>query len=83
MITILTKQKKLKDWNQKNDKKTKETIIMAQHDKIVLKNTDENNMSTTIELDKLNKTSVKWGLDPEKTEYVGKINIKDLEEKEE
>ncbi|WP_323735742.1 hypothetical protein PXD04_07575 [Methanosphaera sp. ISO3-F5] len=56
---------------------------MAQHDKIVLKNTDENNMSTTIELDNLNKTSVKWGLDPEKTEYVGKVNIKDLEEKEE
>ncbi len=56
---------------------------MSQHNKINLKNTNENDMVTTIELDKLNKTSVKWGFKPDDVEYIGKVNIKDLKEDEE
>lgn len=56
---------------------------MSQHNKIKLKNTNENDMTATIELDKLNKTSVKWGFKPEDVEYLGKVNIKDLEKEDE
>lgn len=56
---------------------------MSQHNKIQLKNTNENDMVTTVELDKLNKTSVKWGFKPDDVEYLGKVNIKDLEEEKE
>lgn len=56
---------------------------MSQHNNIKLKNTNENDMTTTIELEKLNKTSVKWGFKPENVEYIGKVNIKDLEEEKE
>ena len=50
---------------------------------ITIKNTDENNMTSTIEIDHLDKTSVKFGFKPENVEYIGKVNIKDLEEEEE
>ncbi|MEE1118043.1 hypothetical protein, partial [Methanosphaera sp.] len=56
---------------------------MVKDDKITIKNTDENNMTSTIEIDHLDKTSVKFGFKPENVEYIGKVNIKDLEEEEE
>ena len=56
------------------------TIIQCAASIIVI---DENNMTSTIEIDHLDKTSVKFGFKPENVEYIGKVNIKDLEEEEE
>lgn len=56
---------------------------MVKDDKITIKSTNENDMTSTIEIDHLDKTSVKFGFKPEKVEYIGKVNIKDLEEEEE
>lgn len=56
---------------------------MPKHNKISLKNTNENDMTSTIELDHLNKTSVNFGFKPDDVEYIGKVNLKDLEEEEE
>lgn len=56
---------------------------MPKHNKISLKSTNEDDMTSTIELDHLNKTSVNFGFKPDDVEYIGKVNIKDLEEEEE
>ncbi len=53
-------------------------------EKITLKTTNENGMTTTLKLDQ-HKTTVDFGFKPEDVDYIGKIDIKDLEklEKEE
>jgi hypothetical protein len=51
--------------------------------KITLKNTDENDMTSTIELENLNKTKVNFGFSPDKVEYIGEVNIEDLKKLEE
>ena len=55
---------------------------MQKHNKISLKSTNEDDMTSTIELDHFNKTSVNFGFKPDDVEYIGKVNIKDLEEEE-
>ena len=56
---------------------------MVKDDKINIKSTNENDMTSSIKIDHLNKTSVKFGFNPERVEYVGEVDIKDLEEEEE
>ena len=58
---------------------------MVKDEKVNIKSTNENDMVSSIKIDNLNKTSVKFGFKPENVEYIGKVNIKDLEklEKEE
>ena len=56
---------------------------MVKEDKVVIKSTNENDMVSSIKVDNLNKTSVKFGFNPEKVEYIGEVDIKDLEEEEE
>lgn len=55
---------------------------MVKDDKIVIKSTNENDMTSSIKIDHLDKTSVKFGFKPERVEYIGEVDIKDLEEEE-
>ena len=50
---------------------------------IHIKNTNENGMTSEIELDELNKTKVNFGYSDDKIKYIGKVNIKDFEKEEE
>ena len=50
---------------------------------IHIKNTNENGMTSEIELDELNKTKVNFGYSEDKIKYIGKVNIKDFEKEEE
>lgn len=56
---------------------------MVKDDKVVIKSTNENDLTSSIKIDHLNKTSVKFGFKPENVEYIGEVDIKDLEEEEE
>ncbi len=49
---------------------------------IHLKNTNEDGMTAEITLDDLDKTKVNFGYSEDRIKYVGKVNIKDLEEEE-
>lgn len=56
-------------------------IFMSKKD-IHLKNTNEDGMTAEITLDDLDKTKVNFGYSEDRIKYVGKVNIKDLEEEE-